>query len=114
MIRIAVSRLRQNFAEAFNRVVFGGERVILHRHGRDLAVLISMEELARLESGEAPPIAVEAVEAGAAAPATPTTREAERKEPSRKKPARKPARKRRAASEEGSSLADLRQDLYFE
>ena len=49
---LSASQLREKFAESLNRVIFGGERVILERHGRAVAALISIQDLKRLESLE--------------------------------------------------------------
>jgi prevent-host-death family protein len=43
---------RQDFAETVNRVAYGGERIVLHRRGRNLAALIPLEDLALLEELE--------------------------------------------------------------
>jgi prevent-host-death family protein len=52
MIREAASNVRKDFAEALNRVAFGGERIILHRRGKDVAVLVPMGDLELLEEIE--------------------------------------------------------------
>jgi|CXWL01.1.fsa_nt_gi prevent-host-death family protein len=52
MLRIATSRARQDLSEIVNRVAFQGERIVLNRNGRDVAVVVSLEDLARLESLE--------------------------------------------------------------
>lgn len=52
MIREAASNVRKDFAEALNRVAFGGERIILHRRGRDVAVLVPIGDLKLLEEIE--------------------------------------------------------------
>lgn len=48
----SASKIREKFAESLNRVIFGGERVILERHGKAVAALISIQDLKRLESLE--------------------------------------------------------------
>ncbi len=48
----SASKIREKFAESLNRVIFGGERVILERHGKAVAALISIQDLRRLESLE--------------------------------------------------------------
>ncbi len=40
---------RKNFADIVNNVAYGGEPVILTRRGREIAALVSMEELALLQ-----------------------------------------------------------------
>lgn len=44
-LRRAASEIRGDFADTLNRVAFGGERVLIHRHGKDLAALVSVEDL---------------------------------------------------------------------
>jgi prevent-host-death family protein len=41
--------IRNNLADALNRVAYGGERIVLERRGKGVAVLVSMEDLALLE-----------------------------------------------------------------
>ncbi len=52
MIRQAASDVRKDFAEALNRVAFGGERIVLHRRGKDVAVLVPIADLELLEEIE--------------------------------------------------------------
>ncbi|WP_405809166.1 type II toxin-antitoxin system Phd/YefM family antitoxin [Streptomyces sp. NBC_01520] len=54
---IPVTQARAELAELINRVVYGGERVVVTRHGKPLVALVSAADLQRLESDE-----VEAVE----------------------------------------------------
>jgi prevent-host-death family protein len=49
---IPAGKVRQEFAETVNRVAYGGERIVLHRRGRNLAALIPLEDLALLEELE--------------------------------------------------------------
>ena len=49
MSRIPSGKLRQDFAETVNRVAYGGERIMVHRRGKDLAALVPVEDLALLE-----------------------------------------------------------------
>lgn len=49
---IAVAELRNNMADALNRVAYQGERIILERRGKGVAALVSMEDLALLEALE--------------------------------------------------------------
>lgn len=44
-MEIAVTEARKIFAELLNRVVFGGEEVVLTRHGKTVAGLVSAEDL---------------------------------------------------------------------
>ncbi|MCP9959862.1 type II toxin-antitoxin system Phd/YefM family antitoxin [Streptomyces sudanensis] len=48
---IPVTQARAEFADLINRVVYGGERVVVTRHGRPLVALVSAADLERLESG---------------------------------------------------------------
>ncbi len=50
--RLPAGKVRQDFADTVNRVAYGGERVVLHRRGRNLAALIPLEDLALLEELE--------------------------------------------------------------
>jgi len=52
MANLTTSEAREHLAEIVNRVAYGGERVVLSRRGKDLAVLVSVEDLARLEAIE--------------------------------------------------------------
>ncbi len=46
---IPVTQARAEFAELVNRVVYGGERIVVTRHGRAIVALVSADDLARLE-----------------------------------------------------------------
>ncbi|MFJ4966417.1 type II toxin-antitoxin system Phd/YefM family antitoxin [Streptomyces sp. NPDC088729] len=50
---IPVTQARAEFAELINRVVYGGERVVVTRHGKPLIAFVSAADLARLEQEEA-------------------------------------------------------------
>ena len=52
MNRLAVNEVGGALGEAITRVSSDGERIILHQQGKDLAVLISVEDLALLEEIE--------------------------------------------------------------
>jgi prevent-host-death family protein len=52
MIRLTVSAVRQALSDALNRAAFGGERIVIHRHDKDVAVLIGAEDYARLRELE--------------------------------------------------------------
>ncbi len=45
MIRLSATRAREEFSDTLNRVAYGGERIVLHRRGKDLAALVSVEDL---------------------------------------------------------------------
>ncbi len=51
-MRIPSGKVRQNFAETVNRVAYGGQRIVLHRRGKDLVAMIPVEDLALLEELE--------------------------------------------------------------
>ncbi|MFJ8074054.1 type II toxin-antitoxin system Phd/YefM family antitoxin [Streptomyces sp. NPDC096176] len=51
---IPVTQARAELADLINRVVYGGERVVVTRHGKPLVALVSAADLERLENaGEA-------------------------------------------------------------
>ncbi|MCB2200156.1 type II toxin-antitoxin system Phd/YefM family antitoxin [bacterium] len=52
MIEKTASEARQNFAELINQVAFGGERVMIHRHGKELAAVVPMGDLSLLNDLE--------------------------------------------------------------
>ena len=52
MTRLSASELREDLANALNRVAFGGERIVLHRRGKEIAAIISVEDLAVLQEIE--------------------------------------------------------------
>ncbi|KNB53892.1 type II toxin-antitoxin system Phd/YefM family antitoxin [Streptomyces caatingaensis] len=60
---IPVTQARAELADLINRVVYGGERVVVTRHGKPLVALVSADDLRRLEGGapEEPAVAEEPV-----------------------------------------------------
>lgn len=46
---IPVTQARAELADLINRVVYGGERVVVTRHGKPLVALVSAADLERLE-----------------------------------------------------------------
>lgn len=52
MTRLAVSKVHEDFSGTINRVAKKRERIILHRRGKDIAALVSLEDLALLEELE--------------------------------------------------------------
>ncbi|GAB2806915.1 type II toxin-antitoxin system Phd/YefM family antitoxin [Streptomyces chlorus] len=46
---IPVTQARAELADLINRVVYGGERVVVTRHGKPLVALVSAEDLRRLD-----------------------------------------------------------------
>ncbi|MGP3998936.1 type II toxin-antitoxin system Phd/YefM family antitoxin [Streptomyces sp. 8N706] len=51
---IPVTQARAELADLINRVVYGGERVVVTRHGKPLVALVSAADLQQLEQAEAP------------------------------------------------------------
>jgi prevent-host-death family protein len=49
---VPVTQARAELAELINRVVYGGERVVVTRHGKPLVALVSAADLRQLEEGE--------------------------------------------------------------
>ena len=47
---IPMTQARTRLAELANRAVYGGEHIVLTRHGKPFAALISAESLAQLEA----------------------------------------------------------------
>lgn len=45
MEKLAASEARERLPEALNRVAYGGERVIIHRRGKEIAALVSLADL---------------------------------------------------------------------
>ena len=45
---ISTAQARQNFAAIVNRVAYGGEKIILTRHGRQVAGIVPMSDILRL------------------------------------------------------------------
>ncbi|GHG49568.1 type II toxin-antitoxin system Phd/YefM family antitoxin [Streptomyces griseocarneus] len=59
---IPVTQARAELADLINRVVYGGERVVVTRHGKPLVALVSAADLRRLEeTAEAEPAGEEQV-----------------------------------------------------
>ncbi|MER5972009.1 type II toxin-antitoxin system Phd/YefM family antitoxin [Streptomyces sp. NPDC002055] len=52
---IPVTQARAELAELINRVVYGGERVVVTRHGKPLVALVSAADLQQLEEAESAP-----------------------------------------------------------
>ncbi|MET9150169.1 type II toxin-antitoxin system Phd/YefM family antitoxin [Streptomyces griseoflavus] len=51
---IPVTQARAELADLINRVVYGGERVVVTRHGKPLVALVSADDLRRLEELQEP------------------------------------------------------------
>lgn len=52
MIRLSVSAAREKLSEAVSLVVFERERIILRRDGKDVAAIVSVEDLERIQALE--------------------------------------------------------------
>jgi prevent-host-death family protein len=50
--RLASGKVRQDFSDTINRVAYGGERIVLHRRGKDVAAVIPIDDLTLLEELE--------------------------------------------------------------
>ncbi|MGW1273664.1 type II toxin-antitoxin system Phd/YefM family antitoxin [Streptomyces sp. NPDC002491] len=51
---IPVTQARAELADLINRVVYGGERVVVTRHGKPLIALVSAADLERLDELDRP------------------------------------------------------------
>jgi prevent-host-death family protein len=51
---IPVTQARAEFADLVNRVVYGGERVVVTRHGKPIVALVPAADLAKLDATEEP------------------------------------------------------------
>jgi antitoxin Phd len=49
MTRMSVGEARKDLADTLNRVAYQGRRIVLHRRGKDVAALVSIEDLQLLE-----------------------------------------------------------------
>jgi prevent-host-death family protein len=52
MKTVDASDLRKEISEALNKVAYSGERIAIHRHGKPVAALVSVEDLAVLKALE--------------------------------------------------------------
>jgi PHD/YefM family antitoxin component YafN of YafNO toxin-antitoxin module len=52
MILLTASELREDLSTAINKVAFGGERIILQRNKKDVAALVSIDDLILLRQLE--------------------------------------------------------------
>ncbi|HTW03682.1 MAG TPA: type II toxin-antitoxin system Phd/YefM family antitoxin [Streptosporangiaceae bacterium] len=73
---IPVTQARDELADLVSRVAYGRERIILTRHSKPVACLVSPEDLARLEAAEreGPDAYPAPASASAHAPASPPQR----------------------------------------
>src|SRR5438309_2999259 len=51
-MNMGIAEIRTKMADALNRVVYQGERVVLERRGKGIAAIVSLEDLALLEAIE--------------------------------------------------------------
>jgi prevent-host-death family protein len=52
MKALEASQIRKGFSDALNTVAYRGERIAIHRHGKQVAVLVPVEDVAMLEALE--------------------------------------------------------------
>ena len=52
MVNLSASQVRDEFAETLNRVAYGGERIVLRRRGKDVAAIVSVQDLELLRQIE--------------------------------------------------------------
>lgn len=52
MKRICVTEARDNFADTVNRVAYEGERLLLHRRGKNIVALVPVDDLTILSEIE--------------------------------------------------------------
>lgn len=48
MKTLEASQIRKGFSDALNTVAYRGERIAIHRHGKQVAVLVPIEDVAML------------------------------------------------------------------
>ena len=49
MIHISLSKARNDFSDLVSRVKYSGEKVVIEKHGKEIAAIVSMEDLKLLE-----------------------------------------------------------------
>jgi len=52
MIYLPATKMRENLSDVINRVAYRGERIVLRRRGKDLAAVVSIQDLAFLDELE--------------------------------------------------------------
>jgi antitoxin Phd len=52
MTRMEATRARQEFADAINRVAYRRDRIVVSRRGKDVAVIVPMDDLELLKRCE--------------------------------------------------------------
>ena len=51
-MNVGIAEIRNNLADALNRVAYQGERVVLERRGKGVAAIVSIDDLELLEALE--------------------------------------------------------------
>ena len=51
-MNVGIAKIRNNLADALNRVAYQGERVVLERRGKGVAAIVSIDDLELLEALE--------------------------------------------------------------
>ncbi len=51
-MEVGIADLRKDVSDIVNRVIYQGERAVLQRRGKNVAAIVSLEDLARLEALE--------------------------------------------------------------
>ena len=52
MATMTVAEAKNRFSEVLRRAEYGGERVVVERHGKPVAAIVSTDDLRRLEAAE--------------------------------------------------------------
>jgi prevent-host-death family protein len=52
MATVTVADAKNHFSDLLRRAEYGGERITVHRHGKAVAVIVSTDDLKRLEALE--------------------------------------------------------------
>ena len=52
MTTLNITEIRDNLSEAISRVAYKGERILVRRSGKDVVAIVSLEDLAMLETIE--------------------------------------------------------------
>lgn len=49
-VKVTVEEARDGMKDLLNRAQFGGERVVITRHGKDAVAVVPLEDLAKIEA----------------------------------------------------------------
>ena len=52
MAALSVAQAKNQFSDLLRRAEYGGDRVLVHRHGKPVAAIVSTDDLRRLEALE--------------------------------------------------------------